>query len=141
MDLAEGPIGVEGCGFLGKNPGDHLDAVGTQPLFSPGCHRVGIRLGDDNPGNPGVDQGMAARSGTPGVMTGLQGDDGGGPLGIIASLAQCLHLSVWSSRSAVPTLTYHPVLSDNDTADTRVRIGHGDFAAISKASTIASSHR
>lgn len=65
---------------------------------------------------------MAARSGTPGVMTGLQGDDGGGSPGIIASLAQCLHLSVWSSRSTVPTLTYHPVLSDNDTADTRVRI-------------------
>ena len=41
VDLAEGPIGVEGCGFLGKNPGDHLDAVGTQPLFSPGATGLG----------------------------------------------------------------------------------------------------
>mgnify|MGYP006875620924 FL=1 len=122
MDLAEGPVGIEGCGFLATNPGNHLNTVGTQPLFSPGCHRVGIRLGDDDSRDPGVSQGMATRTCATDVVARLQGDHSGGPPGFVTSLAQGFHLSVRGSRSAVPSLAYHPALGKKDAADTRVRI-------------------
>ena len=94
MDLAERPVGVESHGSLGKNTRDDLDPVGAQELFSPNCHRIGVGLGDDDAGNPGLAQGMAAWTGASGVIARFQGDDGSGSPGSVASLMQCLYLGV-----------------------------------------------
>jgi hypothetical protein len=125
-------VGLELLGHLGPQAtgldGDTGVAEAGEP--GPGDERVGIGHGHHDPADPGLDQGVGARAGPPGVGARLEGDvgDGAARLGLAAGgpgRVEGDDLGVAASRGLGGTGVDRPVGRDDHGADPRVGGGAG----------------
>ena len=70
-------------------------------------HGVGVGLPVDDARHARLEHASAAGAGAPGVVAGLEGDDGGGAAGEVARGAQRVDLGVRRSGTAVEALAHH----------------------------------
>ena len=137
-----GPVGHErvarGAAVVGEQA--RLDATPARRAGgAPGGRGASSAPAVDDPDDPGVDQGLAARAGAAGVVAGLERDDGGAAPGAVAGRAQGVDLGVRGPGALVPTLSgERPVGVEDDAADARVGAEPGPFAASASARRMAS---
>ena len=85
--------------------------------------RVGVLHGGYDAGDTGIDQRIGARRRTPVVAAGFQGDVGGGTAGLVASLAQSMHLGMGLAGADMPAFADNDPIADDNAADTGIGMG------------------
>ena len=106
------PPAVQRPGLLGQQPAAYLDTGGAEAPGSPGTG-LGVLDGEDRPRDPGLQDGLAARTRASGVVAGLERhhDRGVEQVGSRrAGLGQDVGLGVRSARTQMPPHVQDPSL-------------------------------
>src|SRR6266511_3211302 len=114
--------------FVGQHADLDVDSGGAQRCGTTFAARCGVDDRDDGPGDPGIDEPLAAGWRAALVVAGLQGDDGGPALGTVASRNQGVSLSVRLALALVVALPDDSAGAVQDDAAHR-RVGTGGTEA------------
>ena len=121
------PVAQEAFALLGEQSRHHLDARRSEALGATVREFAGVGDGIDHAGDPCGEERFAARTGAPGVVARLEGDDDGGPgTGARGEPRQRVDLGVGRAGAAVPALGDDLSRGgEDDAADTGVVSGRG----------------
>ena len=126
---------VEAAGFGFADAEDGFDSCGAQGIHPvAGNVGIGVGCGGDDALNTGGDEGMGARAGAAGVITGLEGDVGGSAFESVACML--LGHPERNDFGVVEKVIFVPAFADHlagavkdNAADGRVGRGDGDAAS------------